>query len=303
MSGGEARVALVTGASAGLGQAVAEVLARRGLRVIVTGRRLDRLEILAQKLRAEGAQVEPVAADLADPETPRRLVEAALAAFGRLDVIVNNAGFGLPGLYSDEATADLRTQLLVNLGAPVLIVREALPHLIATRGTVINVGSAITAVANPSLGLYGTTKAGLAYFSAALRRELWHKGVHVCHVEPGPVETEFFDAVIARSRPGERALGVLPQPDWVYNPLRDRPLRIMEASLPDAARRIADLVDRPRRRLSFLRRMVWPWRVTALVMGLCPPLLDRAVSSMVVRIERERARATRDTGGQTAGRS
>ncbi len=284
-------MALVTGASAGLGRAVAEALARRGLRLVVTGRRLDRLEELADRLGAQGAEVHAVAADLADAETPRRLVEAAIERFGRLDVVVNNAGFGLPGLFHDEATADLRTQLLVNLAAPVLIVREALPHLIAARGVVINVGSAITAVANPSLGAYGTTKAGLAYFSAALRRELWHQGVRVCLVEPGPVETEFFDAVIARSRPGERALGVLPPTDWLYNPLRDRPLRLMEAALPDAAERIAALVDRPRRRLSFLRRMVWPWRVVGALLNTCPPLIDRAVSSMVVRIERERARS------------
>jgi short-subunit dehydrogenase len=279
---------LVTGASAGLGRAVALELAGRGHRLALTARRADRLEEAASAARARGAaDVLVLSADLADPETPSRLVTAVVDRFGGLDVLINNAGYGLPQFFRDSAPAELRRQIDVNLTAPILIARYALPHLIESKGMLINIGSAITSVANPVYGVYGTTKAGLAYWNDALRREVWHLGVRVCLVEPGPVETDFFDAVRTLARDGS-AYGTAPPPDQLYNPMRDKPPRFMTAKLEDAAHRVARLVDHPRRRLSFLRRMVWPWRLIGGLFQVVPALGDVALSGMARRIARER---------------
>ena len=188
---------LLTGASAGIGAALARELARRGHRRARTARRADRLERLAEELRAGGAEVAAFPVDLAEADALGELVAGVVARFGGLEVLINNAGFGLPQLFGRSDVDDLRRQVAVNLTAPIVLTRHALPHLLVARGTVINVGSAITAVANPIYGVYGTTKAALAYWNDALRRELRHRGVQVCLVEPGPVDTEFFDAVQA----------------------------------------------------------------------------------------------------------
>ncbi len=286
---------LVTGASAGLGRAVARELARQGHRLALTARRADRLEALAEELRNLGSDVLIVPADLSSSEAAEGIVSSVVARFGGLDVLINNAGFGLPRFFGESEPDDLREQIAVNLTAPILLVRHAIPHLIASKGLVINVGSAITVVANPVFGVYGTTKAGLAYWNDALRRELRHKGVRVCLVEPGPVDTEFFDAVNVRVSDALPPIGVNPAPDGLYNPMRDRPPRIMTARIDEAARRIVQLLDRPRRRLSFPRRMIWPWRGLGALLRLFPGLADVLLSWLAIRIDRENAR--RDAAG------
>jgi uncharacterized protein len=271
-----AKVVLVTGASAGIGASVARELARQGYALSLTARRADRLEALAAELRPLGVDVLVIAADLDDPATPERVVEATVAHFGRLDVLINNAGFGLPTLFADADPDAIRRQLEVNLVAPLLLARFALPHLIERRGTIINVGSAITSVANSGLGAYGATKAGLAYWNDALRRELMHKGVKVCLVEPGPVKTEFFDA-----------LSTLAPPGGTYNPMLDAPRPWMSASVEDVARRIVGLIERPRRRLSVLRRVVWPFRMVGGLFQAWPALGDLALSSIARHFDRK----------------
>src|SRR5579883_1860849 len=100
--GSPAKVVLITGASAGLGAAVARELARQGHRLALTARRGDRLERLAEELRAQGAEVLVLPADLADPDTPARLVAETLAKYGRIDVLINNAGLGLPQFFGQS---------------------------------------------------------------------------------------------------------------------------------------------------------------------------------------------------------
>jgi short-subunit dehydrogenase len=285
---GSPRRILITGASAGLGAALAVALARPGQRLALVARRPDRLEATADAVRARGGAAVCLPADLADPAAPERIVADAIAQLGGLDVLVNNAGIGLPDYFGRSEPADLGRQLAINLTAPILLARHALPHLARSRGLVINVGSAVTRVANPIFGVYGTTKAALAYWSDALRRELRHLGVRVCLVELGPVATDFFDAV--RGLPGgARGLGIDPPPDALYNPVRDRPPAFLTITADAAARRIARLLERPRRRLALPRRAVWPMHVFAQVFRLFPALGDLAVSSMIRRVERESA--------------
>jgi short-subunit dehydrogenase len=269
------RVVMITGASAGIGAALARETARLGHNLVLTARRADRLESLASALREQGADVLTVAADLVDSATPERLVDETVARFGGLDVLINNAGFGLPTLFTDADPTDLRRQLDVNFVAPLLLTRQALPRLIERRGTIINIGSAITSVANSGLGAYGATKAGIAYWNDALRRELLHKGVTVCLVEPGPVHTEFFAALSALAPEGGE-----------YNPLLDAPRPWMSARVEPVAARIARLIDHPRRRISVMRRVVWPFRMVGGLFQLWPALGDLAVSSIIRHFDR-----------------
>ncbi len=156
----------------------------------------------------------------------------------------------------------------------------------------INVGSGVTAVANSMLGAYGATKAGLVYWNDSLRRKLRRRGVSVSLVDLGPVATEFFEAVRRRADDEpRRPLGIDPAPDGLYNPMRDRPPRCMTIPVDLAARRIARLIDRPRRRLAVPRRVVWPFRLVGGLLGLVPGLADLAIAGMIRRTEREEEHA------------
>jgi short-subunit dehydrogenase len=289
------RTILITGASAGLGAALARELAPSGHRLALTARRGDRLETVASEVRALGGEALTIADDLADPEAPGRIVQAVVERFGELDVLINNAGIGLPRYYSESDPDALRTQIAINFTAPLVLTRLALPLLIASRGTVINIGSGITLVANPILGAYGATKAALSYWNDSLRRELRDRGVKVCLVSLGPVATEFFDAVRRSSESDPdalRPLGINPTPDHLYNAMRDRPPRLMEMTVDVAARRIARLLDRPVRRLPLLRRVIWPVRLTGAFFAIFPVLGDLAIVGMIRRVEREEAKMT-----------
>jgi short-subunit dehydrogenase len=267
---------LVTGASSGIGAAIAREAAAKGHRLALTARRADRLAQLSDELGREGAEVAWFSADLADPSEPERLVAEVVERFGTLDVLINNAGVGLPHLYSAAEPAAIRRQLEVNLMAPLILTRAALPWLVERKGVVINVGSAITAFASPALGVYGTTKAGLAYWNDALRREVKHKGVRVCLVEPGPVVTEFFEAIGA-SPPGRLA---------EYDALTQPPPGWLSGDAAIVARRIVRLVEHPRRRLTVVRRGVWPYRGVGLLFRFAPWFGDVCISRIVSHFNR-----------------
>ena len=271
----EVKVVVVTGASAGIGASVAREAARKGYSLVLVARRVDRLERLAAEIHTSAAAILILPMDLADPDAPQRIVAASLNRFGKLDVLINNAGIGLPTLFAESNPEEIRTQIEVNLIAPLMLIRHALPALLESGGMIINVGSAISALPNPALGAYGTTKAALAYFSSALRRELLHKGVQVCLVEPGPVKTEFFEAFTK--------LGPVP---GMYHPMLDAPAPWMSARVEVVAKRIVHLIERPKRRLSVLKRFVWLWRSLGLIFQFCPALGDVAVSFVVRHSER-----------------
>jgi short-subunit dehydrogenase len=263
-------VVLITGASAGLGAALARELVRRkkASALVLTARRGDRLEQLAEELRPlqAGLEILTVAADLADPATPPRLVAETAGRFGGLDILINNAGLGLPTLFAGALPELLARQLAVNLTAPLMLTRLCLPSLVERHGMIINIGSAITCVANSALGAYGATKAGLAYWNDALRRELYSTGVTVCLVEPGPFKTEFMDALGSLVSAGERT-----------HPILDNTAPWMTAKVDEVARRTVGLLDRPRRRISVTRRFVWSLRLLGAILRLSPPLGDRLV--------------------------
>lgn len=182
-------VILVTGASRGLGKAIALALARLGADVVLNARNEARLSEVAQQVRQLGAQVALVVGDIGDPETARRMVITALERFGHLDAVVNNAGIILP--IAPIVRADAEAWLAnwrVNLLGAVMLVKEALPFLRQRRGRVINISSGAAIRPFPGWGAYCSAKAALNHFTAVLALE--EPEVTAIAFRPGIVDTD-----------------------------------------------------------------------------------------------------------------
>lgn len=182
----DGRRALITGASRGIGRAIAEAYAQAGARVALAARSANNLDDVACQLREHGAEVHNFGADLTDAKAPTRLVEQAAEALGGLDIVVNNAGDG----GHDGLTLDAYRRLLhVNLRAPVLITQVARPYLLESDApVVINVSSvsARLGAAEP----YGPLKAALSSYTVGLAREWGKDGIRVVAIAPGVIETD-----------------------------------------------------------------------------------------------------------------
>lgn len=207
------RIAMVTGASSGIGAAVARRLAREGLRVALVARREDRLRALAEEIRAQGGQALVVAADLTREEERQRVLDAVLAAWGPVDVLVNNAGLGWYGYGAEMAWPTAQRIMQVNMDAVVQLTLRCLPGMRARgRGHIINVGSIAGNLPSQGIAIYSATKSFLDNFTTCLHREMRGSGVRVSIVKPGPVTTEFFGVASCAGRrmPAER-FGVSPE--------------------------------------------------------------------------------------------
>ena len=200
---GTGRTALVTGASAGIGAAFARVLAARGYRVVLTARRVDRLEALARELREQyGVDAEVVAADLADPAAPARLVAVLHGRGLHIDVLVNNAGYGVPGRFDQPAWEIHEAFLQVMVTAVCELTHRLLPGMVERRwGRIINVASLAGHVPAPAgHTLYAASKSFLIRFSEALAAERAADGVFTTAVCPGFTYSEFHDVTGTRAR-------------------------------------------------------------------------------------------------------
>jgi NADP-dependent 3-hydroxy acid dehydrogenase YdfG len=186
----QGKVALVTGASSGIGEATALALAARGAKVAIAARRQERLEKLADAVRAKGGEALPLVADVAKESELRAMVDGVEQRFGRLDVLVNNAGVMLLAPVAEASPADWRRMLELNVLAVMIGTQLALPMLKRARGHVVNVASLAGRVANPDASGYAASKFGVVAFSESLRREVYKEGVRVTVIEPGIVATE-----------------------------------------------------------------------------------------------------------------
>lgn len=218
---GETLTALVTGASSGIGQAYATKLAKLGYDVILVARRTDRLEALAAELRETyGVKAVPLTADLATEEGISR-VEQAIAAIDNLNLLVNNAGFGLVGRF---AALDIEANLemvRLHVQAVIRLVRAALPVMLSQeRGAIVNVSSLIAYYPIAGGATYAGTKCYLRAFTEALHQELAGSGVRVQSLCPGFVQTEFQDKASIRQ---------LNLPDFLWMPAET----VVEQSLDD----------------------------------------------------------------------
>ena len=183
MSRFKGKVALVTGGRSGIGAAIATRLEAEGARVFTAQRGAD--------TRFEG-----LAADFTDPTSPAQVMDEVIARAGRLDVLVNNAGMMQEARVEDMSLEDWQRTLTVNLTAPFLMIQAALPHLRATRGSIVNVGSIEGLGANPGHAAYCASKAGLHGLTRAVAVDHGHEGIRVNAVAPGWIDTELNEAFI-----------------------------------------------------------------------------------------------------------
>jgi NADP-dependent 3-hydroxy acid dehydrogenase YdfG len=280
-------VALISGSSAGVGEAASRALARRGFDLFLGGRSVERLSALQAELKL----AYPGQEFIAHPFDVRRNedIEAAMAAcrgvFPRLDLVVTSAGVGVMDFLDRlDPNVDIARQVETNLTGTILLVRAALPWMMAQRsGTVVLIGSLAGRVASPTYSVYAATKFGLAGFAEALRREVGVWGIRVSLLLPGAVDTALGAESVARRRTGFRT----PR-RWVL-----RAEQVGEA--------VADLAQRPRRvRVipGWMRPLLW-------LAGVAPAIVDWVSERYFVRLERADDLAGPDSavsGGDSAER-
>jgi len=199
-------VVAITGASAGIGRECALEFAREGARVAVCARRTDRLEDVAAAVRTMGGEAWTMAVDVGDPEQVRRFVQGAVSRFGRLDVLVNNAGYGVRGRVEDTPLESYRRLMEVNYIGTVAGCQAALPVMRRQKsGVIVNISSIVGHRALPTGAAYAATKAAQISLTEALRAELKDTGVHACSVHPIGTTTEFGE--VADRESGTKSLG------------------------------------------------------------------------------------------------
>jgi len=186
-------VALVTGASSGIGHATALALAEADHRLVVTARRTRELVALAERCDVHGAETLVVPGDLAEAGFAKQLVESAFERFGRLDVLVNNAAVPLHKSIHETTTADVERALRINFLAAVSTSLAAIPIMLAQRaGVIVNVSSFAAKVVPTHEAGYAASKAALNAWSEGLWNDLHGSGIHVAIVHPGPIDTEIW---------------------------------------------------------------------------------------------------------------
>lgn len=207
------RLALVTGASAGIGAAFARIYASHGYDVALTARRTDRLESLAEEISlGHGVQALTFAADLAEPQSPAAILEHLNAQGRVVDVLVNNAGYGVPGSFPQSPWETHAAFLQVMLTAPTELAHRVLPGMVARQfGRIVNVASLAGLIpGSPGATLYGATKSYMVKFSQSLHLENRGTGVHVSALAPGFTYSEFHDVNDTREQISRSA------PKWMW---------------------------------------------------------------------------------------
>lgn len=197
------KLALVTGASAGIGLELARVFARNGFDLLLVARRADTLEAVAGRLEGEyGITARTLAADLAQPEAPQHLLDYCQAEKLAVDILVNNAGVGLGGEFAETDINRQLNMIHVNVTALTHLTGLFLPQMMARRsGRILNVASTAAFQPGPLMAVYYASKSYVLSFSEALAEELRHTGITVTALCPGPTKTEFATAAeIAHSR-------------------------------------------------------------------------------------------------------
>ncbi|MCJ7568632.1 MAG: SDR family NAD(P)-dependent oxidoreductase [Anaerolineales bacterium] len=237
------RIAVVTGASSGIGEAAALLLSAAGFHLVLIARRLDRLEKLQSKLRKSGGAADIICSDLSQEETYSAIADQVKDIGSPIEILLNNAGFGWYRFGDEMPWSVARSMLAVNVQAVTGLTLQFLPEMKRNdRGHIINVGSIVASIPSQGVAIYGATKAFLDGFTTSLYRELVNTGVHVSVVRTGAVKTPFFKKVV--SQPGS---GVIPLQRLAVHP-------------ETVAQRIIGLINRPRRAI-YVPRLLWvvPW--------------------------------------------
>ena len=230
-------VALVTGASSGIGEATAEALAAEGAAVALVARRKDRLDDLAGRITSRGGRAEVIEADVTEREAAEEAVRAAVGSLGRLDVVINNAGVMLLGPAVDAPVEEWERMVALNLTGLLYVSHAAMSHLLRAAeqeprrvADLVNVSSVAGRIARSGSAVYNATKFGVGAFSEGLRQEVAGRHLRVGLIEPGAVETE----LTSHNRPEIR------------DTIDERFASIERLQADDIARAIVYMVTQPR---------------------------------------------------------
>jgi NADP-dependent 3-hydroxy acid dehydrogenase YdfG len=259
----DGKVAIVTGASSGIGEATAREFARAGAATVLAARRIERLERLANEIRDVGGSALPVRTDLTDFSQITNLVQTTLSTFGRIDILANIAGWGLYDGFEELSADELRRHYDVNVIGLGELTRQVIPTMKAQRsGFLLNMSSYVSRLSVPPMTVYASTKYAIEGLSDGLRRELLPWGIRVIRIHPSSVSgTEFNRRVV---RPGTVDYKSVP---------------IGRISRERLARHIVGLIERPRRAL-FISRV---YDLPVLLSKLFPEIVDWVSETWVRR--------------------
>jgi short-subunit dehydrogenase len=263
----EGRVAIITGASSGIGRAVALALARAGCDVALVARRQENLESVATEIRALGRRALPIPMDMRDEVAVKQMPATVEQALGRVDILVNNAGIGLQAPVVEARPEDVRHIFALNVIAVVDAIQAVVPAMRRQGGgMIVNIASVAGLIPVPGNALYSATKFALRALSEAVRVELKADHIHVFAVYPGPIITEF----------GSKRLGSTARPSYRVG---------RGSSVEGLAVRIVKGMGRDQRAVIFpwVYRPLW-WGSAAL-----PPLRDWAFAYLKARRQRKRS--------------
>src|SRR5215208_6942437 len=258
------KVVLITGASSGFGAAAAKLFAQEGCKVVLAARRVERLEEMANEIRAAGGRALPVSVDVTQHSQIEAMVKSAVAQYGRIDILFNNAGFGrLDWFEALDPVRDIQAQIAVDLLGVIWTARAVLPQMYKQRsGHIINMSSLAGWAAPPLYTVYSAAKFGVRGFTEALRREALPFGVKVSAIYPGGAATEFQKHI------GEnKAKRRFKTPKW------------LSLTAEDVARAVVSLAKRPRRSLILPWGMALSVFINSHFMGLSDSLQARALAS------------------------
>ena len=198
----DGQIVIVTGASSGIGEAAARRLAAEGATVVIAARRADRLETLKREIESAGGRALAVAGDVTSPRDRERLVQETMSAFGRIDALVNNAGYGQRGPIELVPVEAIRQNFETNLFSLIALTQLVIPIMRAQQsGRIINISSVAGRVARPLSSVYDATKHALEAVSDGMRGELARFGIKVVVIEPGFIITEFLGVANQNARP------------------------------------------------------------------------------------------------------
>jgi short-subunit dehydrogenase len=210
----QGKVAIITGASAGIGLVTARLFAAQGAKVVLAARSADKLAELAADLTAQGYDALAVPTDVCQPDAVKQLIEATLAHYGQLDILINNAGQGVAGTIEKVSIDDYRQIIELNLFGPLYAMQAAIPVMRqAGGGLILNISSMVSKMQIPGLAGYASTKSALNMLSATARGELAADNIRVITVYPRLTATDFGKNYLGNSqtRPPQRAN--MPTPD------------------------------------------------------------------------------------------
>lgn len=188
------KITLLTGASRGIGREIALAFARKGGKLVLAGRNEDAVNETRASVERAGGEAIVVAGDVTDAHWRQSVIEKTEQTYGGLDILVNNAGVVSAGGLENLSETDVEQQLKINLMAPIMLTRAALPALRKSQGAaIVNISSIFGLLGMPFYATYGATKAGIAHFGEAMRRELVDQGIHVMTVFPGATDTPMME--------------------------------------------------------------------------------------------------------------